>query len=72
MTGLMESALKEFLQDSGSAGGEDKGRKRRVEGVWVVCRGAADEEDEPEREEDESDEMIWWSWDGKLVGFSDW
>ena len=72
MTGLMESALKEFLEDSGSVtGGEkDKGRKRRVEGVWVVCRGAADEE--VEGEEDESDEMIWWSWDGKLVGFSDW
>ena len=69
----MESALKEFLEDSRSAGGEkDKVRKRRVEGVWVVCRGAVDESDEPEKEEDESDEMIWWSWDGKLVGFSDW
>ncbi|KIK55800.1 hypothetical protein GYMLUDRAFT_62355 [Collybiopsis luxurians FD-317 M1] len=25
-----------------------------------------------EREEAEADEMIWWSWDGKLVGFSSW
>jgi hypothetical protein len=22
--------------------------------------------------EKEEDEMIWWSWDGKIVGFSDW
>ena len=21
---------------------------------------------------DEDDEMIWWSWDGKIVGFADW
>lgn len=21
---------------------------------------------------DEEDEMIWWAWDGKLVGFSEW
>lgn len=20
----------------------------------------------------DDDEMIWWSWEGKLVGFSDW
>lgn len=23
-------------------------------------------------EVNEDDEMLWWSWDGKLVGFSDW
>jgi hypothetical protein len=23
-------------------------------------------------EVDEDDEMIWWSWDGKIVGFADW
>ncbi len=22
--------------------------------------------------DDDDDEMIWWSWDGKLVGFSGW
>ena len=21
---------------------------------------------------DEADEMIWWEWDGKIVGFSEW
>lgn len=35
---------------------------------------ANDREDEGEVElvEDEEDDMIWWSWDGKIVGFSDW
>jgi hypothetical protein len=42
-----------------------RGRAREV---------ADDREDEGEEEliEDEEDEMIWWSWDGKIVGFSDW
>lgn len=56
-------------------------------GVRVKCRGEKsaevtpsdtnpsrnkeleDEEDEGESEED--DELIWWSWDGKLVGFTE-
>jgi len=60
--------------------------KGRVEGVWVRRRvvGADNdvwdewggrvgrERDVADVEEDEEDEMIWWSWDGKIVGFSDW
>ncbi|EMD41125.1 hypothetical protein CERSUDRAFT_121676 [Gelatoporia subvermispora B] len=30
------------------------------------------EDGEDEEVEDEEDEMIWWVWDGKIVGFSDW
>ncbi|KAF7301015.1 hypothetical protein MIND_00665100 [Mycena indigotica] len=43
-------------------------RKQKVEGVWVGCRTTSELLDG----EDEEDEMIWWSWDGKIVGFSDW
>jgi len=73
---MMESALEEFLEESGVQRGDQdgrktgKGNKKRVEGVWVVCREAGGSEvDEPVNEDDE---MIWWSWEGKLVGFSDW
>ena len=52
---------------------------KRVEGVWVVnCEsgvGRALPEylgGETDRKESDEDEMIWWSWEGKLVGFSDW
>ena len=44
----------------------------------VGCEGdekgtgeCGDTEDE-ENEQHEEDEMIWWCWDGKIVGFSDW
>ena len=37
--------------------------------------GTAEDGDEltpTEAEEDPDDELIWWAWDGKLVGYSDW
>jgi hypothetical protein len=92
----MDGALLEFMESSGFQSRHGNGRrrgnvngsgKRKVEGIWVRCRGSGgvrDDEIWEERdgsesgernsggEEDEEDEMIWWSWDGKLVGFSDW
>lgn len=57
----------------------------KTEGVWIGCRGSSEQEqgsfdsekrvtvpDECEEIVDEEDEMIWWAWDGKIVGFSDW
>lgn len=53
----------------------------KVEGVWITARdglqvpvaqsgaSAGEGGDSPT---DDKDEMIWWSWDGKFVGFSDW
>ena len=46
--------------------GDDKAGGGRHEGEGD---GECGEDDQ---EEDEEDEMIWWSWDGKIVGFSDW
>ena len=53
-------------------------------GIKVKCRSSLgdevlenfdeveeDVESEEENEEDEDNELIWWSWDGKLIGFSD-
>lgn len=53
----------------------------KIEGVWITTRkgllreGLRDIErgaNSEEQDRTEDDEMIWWSWDGKLVGFSDW
>ncbi|KAF9035381.1 hypothetical protein BDZ89DRAFT_1157784 [Hymenopellis radicata] len=52
-------------------GGKGTG-KSKVEGVWVGCRRPAPEEEDDGKDEDEEDEMIWWSWDGKIVGFAGW
>ncbi|KAF9498303.1 hypothetical protein BDN71DRAFT_1443635 [Pleurotus eryngii] len=51
--------------------------KSRVEGVWIKARKEVDGGDGPESptssaDVDEMDEMVWWSWDGKIVGFADW
>ncbi|KAG5350784.1 hypothetical protein C0989_009293 [Termitomyces sp. Mn162] len=79
----LEGALDLFLEESG-INGEDvqitKPRKvskkgKAVEGVWVVGRDGLDTtlgKDPVRGSDDEWDEMIWWSWDGKIVGFSDW
>lgn len=84
----MDGVLGGFLEDSGlrDEGAEERRngklkKKGRVEGIWIRCRGSTTdmdggEEEEPEErmdgEGDEDAEMIWWSWDGKIVGFSDW
>ncbi|KIM78003.1 hypothetical protein PILCRDRAFT_608143 [Piloderma croceum F 1598] len=76
---VMDGMLGDFLEDSGLRYGETRTKKKRkggrIEGVWIRCRGSVsgvDEEERDDGEEDEDDEMIWWSWDGKIVGFSDW
>ena len=50
----------------------------RTEGVWVCARGGPSVPLRGTREAGgevavcEEDEMIWWAWDGKIVGFSEW
>jgi len=53
-------------------------KKNHVEGVWITSRGGIQKDTmddalahDPLLKQDD-DEMIWWSWEGKLVGFSDW
>ena len=51
-------------------------RGTKTEGVWITCRSGSTEvvraDPEPSKLIDEADEMIWWEWDGKIVGFSEW
>ena len=51
-----------------------KWKKTRVEGVWITDREGLVPSN-PEKDsavKDEWDEMIWWSWEEKIVGFSEW
>ncbi|KAJ3857243.1 hypothetical protein EV368DRAFT_71078 [Lentinula lateritia] len=56
-------------------------QKQKIEGVWVAGRTLSlntpsvllsGEQENVGPDQDEEDEMIWWSWDGKIVGFSSW
>ena len=76
------------MEESGAVGNETrptlvemkakKGRKTRVEveGVWITDReGLVPSEGldcKDSAVKDERDEMIWWSWEEKIVGFSEW
>ncbi|KAF7984894.1 hypothetical protein HWV62_10895 [Athelia sp. TMB] len=87
MDGLVEEFLEDSgFKDRVVTGNKAKKRKgAHVEGVWIRCRSkavsgddvGAQRHDETEDEndngnEEEEDELIWWTWDGKLVGFTDW
>ncbi|KAJ7755171.1 hypothetical protein B0H16DRAFT_1541304 [Mycena metata] len=75
----LDGVLREFREEAGEGGvaaaasTTTKPRKKtgsKVEGAWVTCRSPGIEFDDAV--EAEEDEMIWWSWDGKLVGFAAW
>ncbi|TDL18428.1 hypothetical protein BD410DRAFT_822410 [Rickenella mellea] len=63
--------------EGAQAAGKSYGRSGRKGGVKtdvvrVRCRGErGDGDTKNENEEDEEAEMIWWHWDGKLVGYAD-
>ncbi|KAF5363953.1 hypothetical protein D9756_001045 [Leucocoprinus leucothites] len=77
LTKQMDNALTDFLDETWSSPNTSSGsarKKKPVEGVWVTGRGGlgdATHSPEPTPAQEE-DEMIWWSWDGKLTGFADW
>ncbi|KIM42718.1 hypothetical protein M413DRAFT_444388 [Hebeloma cylindrosporum] len=85
LTSSLDSSLQEFLGFSGlrDAGPEPNpsskiSRRSKVEGVWIAARSGIQPlrnvqarpggPSKPQEDED----MIWWSWDGKFVGFADW
>ncbi|KAK7691094.1 hypothetical protein QCA50_006197 [Cerrena zonata] len=84
LTRSLENTLDTFLKDSiiheGEESSNQKKRAPRVgiktEGVWVGCKAQTSELPSQKKEDgelsDEEDEMIWWAWDGKIAGFSEW
>ena len=76
--------LRDFIVDSGLGDAEDGKPRRRhgvagvkTEGVLVGCQSSPDDESISRStnlvtEISEEDELIWWAWDGKLIGFAEW
>ncbi|KAF8905770.1 hypothetical protein CPB84DRAFT_1676317 [Gymnopilus junonius] len=69
----LELSLQDFMNNSGLgntnilANVNTRNTKvNKVEGVWITTRTGL------RQNRTEDDDMIWWSWDGKFVGFSDW
>ncbi|KAJ3535975.1 hypothetical protein NMY22_g6244 [Coprinellus aureogranulatus] len=81
ITASMESSLEDFLAKSRSPQREPEptnpkkgplGRKKQQasEGVWVTGKKGS-EVPESLAPQTEDEEMIWWSWDGRIAGFSE-
>jgi hypothetical protein len=76
----LDAIYTDFLERSGiSAKSVDNTKfksKRsgiKTEGIRVVGKNVSGENDLNSRGAvNEEDDMIWWSWDGKIVGFADW
>lgn len=78
----MEGVLEEFLNSSSAATplpkptpAKKKAKNTKmVEGVWVTTSASDDivYERKGEVAGQEEDEMIWWSWDGRILGFEGW
>jgi len=80
LSGAFDGLLDEFLEASNerstSASVDIKKKKKggKMEGLWIRSRKRASEQmiENDNGEIPEEDEMIWWTWDRKLVGFADW
>ena len=76
ISGMMDKTLEEFLSiDDGVRKGNAKPKRAKtiVEGIWISCKEASKPRlSQSVKEAEEEDEMIWWSWDGKIIGFSGW
>ncbi|KAF8125497.1 hypothetical protein EV363DRAFT_1225895, partial [Boletus edulis] len=75
----LDGYLADFLAESGQApiscdtAAKKRTKQSKVQGVWIKSRvSVAQTQEVLEQDLAEEDEMIWWSWDGKLVGFTDW
>ncbi|KAG7441606.1 uncharacterized protein BT62DRAFT_936919 [Guyanagaster necrorhizus] len=69
VTASMDNFLEQFLGAAGH-GPKTHKKKAKIEGLWVACQKPST--DLGKDAKNEEDEMIWWSWDGKLVGFAGW
>lgn len=83
ITSSLESSLEDFLAKSKAPLRDPepprtkrtfgmKKRQQSSEGVWIASNSGLKIPDRLESRSEEEEEMIWWSWDGKIVGFSEW
>ena len=80
MTTSLETTLKAFVADATqdcSMIDPVKPKKKpalgiKTEGVWVSSNSGPSRRLETSDGLKEEDEMIWWQWDRKIVGFSEW
>ncbi|KAG2753907.1 hypothetical protein P692DRAFT_20721954 [Suillus brevipes Sb2] len=78
LSSAFNALLDQFLDESGELPIRDDIKKKKkggkVEGVWIRSRQRLTEDSEIISSEEipEEDEMIWWTWDGRLVGFTEW
>ena len=74
----LDSYLADFLVESGQVPAscnittKKRTKASKVQGVWIKSRGSNTQIEGSEEDLAEEDELIWWSWDGKLAGFTDW
>lgn len=80
-TKTLDDSLQDFVSQAVGHPLEDTHSKKRrprgtkLEGVWVSCKSgptAGDDVDIAGILASEEDEMIWWEWRDKIVGFSEW
>jgi len=82
MTRSLEGMLQSFLDEASPQDKPNKGKAKmmkglKTEGVYIGCHGSHGSSSlriptSGGEEEEEEDEMIWWVWDGRIAGFSDW
>jgi hypothetical protein len=82
LDGLLDEFLIRGSREREVSPDQRQSRGAKVEGVWITSRmgiqkspcavASSEREKRSSAEGEEDDDLIWWSWDGKLLGFSDW
>jgi hypothetical protein len=78
LTSSLDTMLSDFQRNSGlipAAVAQHRSRPKagvKTEGVLVGCVDVSQQNLTGEAEGTEDDEMIWWCWNGRLSGFSEW
>lgn len=73
--------MQSFVDDATTSVDQDKSTQSKkkplrigvkTEGVWISCRASSSEAQDDANSVKEEDELIWWQWNGKIAGFSEW
>ncbi|KAI0337335.1 hypothetical protein BDW22DRAFT_1433411 [Trametopsis cervina] len=78
LTRSLETSLQTFMTEATATAAIPPRNKKfsvlgtKTEGVWISCRTEPPRDRGSVAQVAEEDELIWWQWNGKLIGFSDW